>query len=297
MTLQMLEYFVALAQKGSFTDAANACFVSQPALSRAIASLEKEMGCPIVVRGKNVALTPAGEVLLTEALRVLGQIDVMKERVQRAQHGVRCTLSLGYIVYGMLSTFRETAGETLRQLSEEGVHVETVYDAAQEVKKRLLSGELDGALLPERCVWDMPHCRSCVVSLCEDMVMVPRENPLFESESIEPAELRNERFVFFSPTDLPMIVAKHIEVCREAGFAPDIVAYGRKTGDVIGLLHQYSGVSFVTSSFDYASSSDIRLIPFKPRRRSAMMLVIREKNSNSAIERLFEMIETVNKLK
>ena len=36
MTLQMLEYSVALAEKGSFTDAAAACFVTQPALSRAI---------------------------------------------------------------------------------------------------------------------------------------------------------------------------------------------------------------------------------------------------------------------
>ena len=43
MTLQMLEYFIALAEYGSFTDAAGACFVSQPALSRAIASLENEL--------------------------------------------------------------------------------------------------------------------------------------------------------------------------------------------------------------------------------------------------------------
>ena len=52
MTLQMLEYFVALAEKGSFTDAAAACFVTQPALSRAIATLEQELGCVLVDRDK-----------------------------------------------------------------------------------------------------------------------------------------------------------------------------------------------------------------------------------------------------
>ena len=107
MTLQMLEYFIALVEKGSFTDAANACYVSQPALSRAIANLEKELGCAVVERGKTVVATAAGEVLRIEAERILGQIDVMVERVQRAKQGYRGTMVLGYVAYGMLRAFRQ----------------------------------------------------------------------------------------------------------------------------------------------------------------------------------------------
>ena len=52
MTLQGLRYFVAAAEYGSFTKAAQKCFVSQPALSRGIADLEQEMGRPLFRREK-----------------------------------------------------------------------------------------------------------------------------------------------------------------------------------------------------------------------------------------------------
>ena len=71
MTIHMLEYFIAVAECQSFTDAAGRCFVSQPALSRAIANLEKEVGCALIDREnrKSVTLTPAGDMMLVEARR------------------------------------------------------------------------------------------------------------------------------------------------------------------------------------------------------------------------------------
>lgn len=58
MTLQRLRYFIAAAQQRNFTRAAEQCFISQPALSRAIAELEEEMGCVLFIRGKrSVSLT------------------------------------------------------------------------------------------------------------------------------------------------------------------------------------------------------------------------------------------------
>ena len=50
MTIHMLEYFIAVAECQSFTDAAGRCFVSQSALSRAMANLEKEVGCALIDR-------------------------------------------------------------------------------------------------------------------------------------------------------------------------------------------------------------------------------------------------------
>lgn len=291
MTLQMLEYFIALAEKGSFTDAANACFVSQPALSRAIASLEKEIGCQIVKRGKSVVLTPAGEVLRVEAKRILGQIDVMVERVQQARQGTRATLTLGYIAYGMLQSFRQSAQETLAGLQEEGIRVETVYDSPPAISQRLLSGELDAALLPANCIWNLTHCRSCVVSVLKNKVMVPREHPLFEHESISMKQLRDSRFVFFSPTDMPMVLAKHVGMCRDAGFAPEIVGYGHKVGDVIDLLHQHGAVSIATSAFDYTESDNLRLVPVEEEYTSELVVAIREKDASDMAKLLFERLE------
>ena len=61
MTLQTLEYFIAVAQYRNFTKAAEACHVTQPALSRAIRTLEEELGCSLLIRaGRTAALTPEG---------------------------------------------------------------------------------------------------------------------------------------------------------------------------------------------------------------------------------------------
>ena len=58
MTLQTLEYFIAVAQHRNFTQAARACHVTQPALSRAVHALEEELGCKLLVRsGRSLDLT------------------------------------------------------------------------------------------------------------------------------------------------------------------------------------------------------------------------------------------------
>lgn len=286
----MLEYFIALAEHGSFTDAASACYVSQPALSRAIASLEKELGCTIVERGKTVELTAAGEVLLAEARRILLQIEGLGERV-RAADRVHQTLMLGYTAYGLLNAFRQANRDALGVLPGEGIRLETVYDATPAIKQRLLSGELDGAILPENCVWNLPHCRTCVVSTLKCKLMIPCEHPLFTRESVSMRELADSRFVFFSREDMPMVFAKHVGMCRDAGFSPEIVGYGRKAGDVIDLLHQYGAVSIASCAFDYAESEELRLVPIREDYSSSLVLAIRDQNVSAGMLRLFGYLE------
>ena len=149
MTIHMLEYFIAVAECQSFTDAAGSCFVSQPALSRAIANLEKEVGCALIDREnrKSVTLTPAGDMMLVEARRVMGQLDAMVERVRQIDEQTRSVVTVGYIAYGLLQSFRTAAQAALDQAAEEGIRIEPVYGSAPEIKERLLSGELrQGAL-------------------------------------------------------------------------------------------------------------------------------------------------------
>ena len=287
--LQTLKYFIALAQYKSFTDAASACFISQPALSRAIAGLEKELGCTIVQRGKTVELTPAGEVLLAEAKRILRQLDGLGKRVRAAAH-TQQTLLLGYTAYGLLNAFRQNNRALLDGLCGSGVRLETVYDATPAIKQRLLNGELDAALLPESCVWDLPHCRTCVVSTLCSKIMVPRGHPLFGRDILSMRELAKEKFVFFSRDDMPMVFARHMSMCREAGFSPEIAGYGRKLGDVIDLLHQYGAVSIANCAFDYAASQDLRLLDLQENHPSQLVLAIRAQQTSPQMLRLFDQL-------
>ncbi|MFJ3338921.1 LysR family transcriptional regulator [Streptomyces sp. NPDC086766] len=96
MLFRQLEYFVAVAREKHFARAADACCVSQPALSTAIAKLERELKVTLIHRGRNFeGLTPEGERLVMWAKRILAEHDALKAEVAVMQSGITGTLRLG----------------------------------------------------------------------------------------------------------------------------------------------------------------------------------------------------------
>ena len=96
MLFRQLEYFVAVARERHFARAAQACYVSQPALSASIAKLERELNVTLINRGHNYeGLTPEGERLVVWAKRILAEQDAFKAEVAAVQSGITGTLRLG----------------------------------------------------------------------------------------------------------------------------------------------------------------------------------------------------------
>src|ERR1043165_3379733 len=89
MELHQLRYFAKVAELGSFTRAAAACYVAQPSLSQQIIKLERELKQPLFERlGRTVRLTEAGRTLKEHADQVLRLVDEAKSRiVERADAG------------------------------------------------------------------------------------------------------------------------------------------------------------------------------------------------------------------
>jgi DNA-binding transcriptional LysR family regulator len=91
-----LRYFVAVAEELHFTRAAERLFVSQPALSKQIRALERQLGADLLVRDRHgVTLTPAGAALLPYARGVLGAWDQAWAAVEAAKAEQRSTLVVG----------------------------------------------------------------------------------------------------------------------------------------------------------------------------------------------------------
>src|SRR5262245_13532963 len=96
MTLQQLTYFLAAAEHGSFTAAADVLHLARPSVSEQIAHLEAELGVPLFVRaGRRLQLTDAGRLLRPEAERTLAAAGAAADVVRRARALTGGTASLG----------------------------------------------------------------------------------------------------------------------------------------------------------------------------------------------------------
>ena len=146
MLFRQLEYFVAVAQERHFARAAEKCYVSQPALSAAIAKLERELNVTLINRGHSFeGLTPEGERLVVWAKRILAEHDAFKAEVHAVRSGITGTLRLGTV-----PTASTTASLVLSAFCSAHPLVKVQINsrlAATELYRRLREFELDAAIV------------------------------------------------------------------------------------------------------------------------------------------------------
>ena len=98
MTLQQMEYIVAVYRLRHFAKAAEQCGVTQPTLSSMIQKLEDELGLRIFDRtAQPVAPTPAGRLVVEQAWRVLVRANKIKDIVAEAKRSVRGAFKVGIL--------------------------------------------------------------------------------------------------------------------------------------------------------------------------------------------------------
>ncbi len=99
MDLRHLRYFIAVAEEGSLTVAAEKrLHTAQPSLSRQMRDLEEELGCALMIRrAKGIVLTPAGRVFLDHARSILVQVEGAAEATRRAATPAKASFVLGFL--------------------------------------------------------------------------------------------------------------------------------------------------------------------------------------------------------
>lgn len=145
ITLKHLRYFEALAQNGHFGRAAEACAISQPALSVQIKELEEILGAPLVERGpRQVRLTPLGETFATRAAEVLHAADELYDlgRVAKPLGGRLRIGVIPTIAPYLLPRVIKDVGAAF-----EGIDLRPREAVTQKLIESLLEGRLDVAIL------------------------------------------------------------------------------------------------------------------------------------------------------
>ncbi len=242
--MRHLRYFVAVAEELHFRRAAERLHISQPPLSEQISRLEEELGTHLLERGRarKVNLTAAGAVLLTEARKILIQVNKATESVQRTGRGevgsllVSMAPAMAYgVVPQILRQFRKAVPDVRLQLTE-------TVTALQE--QALLDGTLDvgfcyGAIQSKDLVGDCINKEHLILA-------VPSHHPLAKKKRVRLGAVKGELM------SIPRSVSPGLydiiwQTCREAGLTPESVQEITQFTNAIGLVSVGMGVALVPS--------------------------------------------------
>src|SRR5882724_1420183 len=150
LELRHLRYFVAVAEEGSLTVAAERrLHTAQPSLSRQIRDLEYEVGAQLMIRSaRGIELTAAGRAFLDHARLALAQVDAAREAARRAAQPAKPSFALGFLTGKEI----DWLPEAIRLLREELPNIEITVSSqySPDLADALVRGKLDAAFLDEK---------------------------------------------------------------------------------------------------------------------------------------------------
>jgi len=216
MELHQLRYFVAVAETGSFTRAAERCLVAQPSLSQQIQKLERFLKKPLFDRlGKRIKLTEAGETLLPRARKILGEIEETSRELSEDAGPGRGRLSIGAIPTIGPFWLPPILRRFLRKYPKVETHLRE--DVTANLLAALHEGEIDVAFVALPIV-DL-QLESRVFRRERLLASLPRGHRLSRQKSIELADLAEEPFILLG--DMHCLTGQVTEYCK-AKFVPRI---------------------------------------------------------------------------
>jgi len=211
MELRHLRYFVAVAEAGSLTVAAEQrLHTSQPSLSRQIRDLEDEVGARLLTRrARGIELTPAGRAFLDHARLVLSQVEAAIETARRVAHPSRPCFTMGFLTGHELKWMPEALRILRAELSNIDVMISSLYSPL--LAEGLSKGKLDAAFLRrERGVAGLAFRLLVKEPL---VVILPADHRLAALKFISPRDLVGETFVTVSDTApvLRMVIDNYLK--------------------------------------------------------------------------------------
>jgi DNA-binding transcriptional LysR family regulator len=283
--LRQMRYFKAVAERGSFTGAAQELHVAQQAVSQQIKALEQLLGVTLLERSsRRVELTPEGAVFLADCRRVLAGADRAARRVQAAARGEAGTLRL---VYTLVSAF-ETVPLLLARLAEDYglLKVDAREVFGSDIAMLLLEGSCDLALAP---LTTYPaDLRQRTVRREVLRVAVGTSHRLAPSNQIELSRLGQETLELWPHEMAPGYYDAVMAACRTAGFEPEIDQHGAGS-TVWGYIADGRGVGLVVSSLIEQLPRGVKLLDLAPPRPMLTVNAVwRGDQELPKIERFFE---------
>ncbi len=287
MELRHLRYFVMLASKRHFTQAAEELAIAQPALSQQIQALEHELGVRLFERtSRSIRLTAAGETLLTLAERILADAEHIQIEMQafaklkRGRLRIGLLQSLGtYWLAGLLARFH-----TQYEGIEIVLHEEVTDILLEQLERGVLDmvwmhkiQEIFPAKFPDK------HIETLSI-FTEPLLLGVAAQHRLAQQKVNAKDLKKEEFILFKPgSGLRQTV---LHMAEQAKFVPHVIFESGDIGSIRALVAEGVGISvFPQSVMDSAEKSIVPLEvqPILPQ-RTILLAWQRQRGSSLGIQ-------------
>lgn len=215
---------IEAAKSGSFMVAAEKMYMTPPTFGRYISSLEDELGYPLFVRGKQLRLTPAGELMYKGFVELRDRIEELKREAERINAGKSGKLSLGMLegqiiddrLRGTLGYFRSVYPELEIQLSRWSF---------RELEERLMTGKLDMGITLTAEIVPLAQLDHAPFQTLKNYLVLPKDHPLARKDSLALSDLKDVPLLELDAEECGNVSRTMIECCRAVGFEPKLLRF------------------------------------------------------------------------
>lgn len=291
--LRHLRYFVAVAEELHFGRAARRLQIVQPALSKQIVALERELGVTLFVRSKReVSITEAGEALYSEARDILQRVDHATDTAKLTEIGALGSLAIGFIGPAMWNILPSLMREHRSRVP--GMHFRLYEMTSGPMLEQVRDGILDAGFIRPFGHDETLEIRTV---LSEPFwIAVAEDHPLAEQDVVDLADAANETFVLVSRKDSPGLFDQSLALCQSYGFSPLVIQEGNTGGAMFGMVAAGLGV---TVAPDSAALVPWPGVAFRPLTRTEpkleLAIAYRRGNMSTALASFLETVDAVVK--
>lgn len=236
-------------------------YITQPALSRSISSLEKELGIKLVNRTTHtVSLTPAGRVFAEECRKIISTYQDGVQNALTASQSIVGRVRLGVPI----DSFEPLAVKLVRAITEKhsGIHIELKFNTPTRLLRALDDDLVDVIIASGRP--RSAESKYLLVDRRMDYVVVSSVHPLADREEVSFSELRYENFIAISRSSSIAGYQSIIDHASAGGFSPNIVGEAETVSSLLMMVACGVGITVLYKEHQPISATDaVRFIPLK----------------------------------
>ncbi len=289
MELRHLRYFVASAEEMNISRAAARLRVSQPPLSRQIRDLEREIGTPLFDRQHNrLKLTSAGTYFLSEARKILSHATRAARLAKAASVGEAGQITIAFLS-PMGGMFLPQIVRSFRQKFP-SVDIDLREMVPRQQLESLLDHHVDLGFLPKT---ELESTNDFAFESLMKVQLRLALNPghrLAKLRRVPLSKLAEEKFIALKRSAAPATHDFILQICRSAGFEPNIVKQSDRAQTILDLVATGVGISIVPEHFR-RYRTEVVLCPFVPNPPSlSLCMAWRQDDQSPVLKSLCKMV-------